>query len=106
MSCSWSPVTDIGLSNVGFMPYRQRDFSEYIHLYHRLTARLPLSYVGALQEKTKAMLPRIHVGHRIPYISHSLAAWLSHCGMRTSSGRLLVGQLAAEIMVPFACGSS
>lgn len=68
--------------------------------------RLPLSDVGALQEKTKAMLPRIHVGHRIPYTSHSLAAWLSHCGMRTSGGKLLVSQLAPEIMVPFACDST
>lgn len=70
-------------------------------------SRLPLSDVGALQErKQKAMLPRIHVGHRIPYTSHSLAAWLAHCGMRASSGKLVVSQLAAEIMVPFSCDSS
>lgn len=78
-----------------------------IHTFISQTySRLALSDIGALQEKTKAMLPCMLVGHRIPNTSHSLAAWLSHCGMRTSSGKLLVSELAAEVMVLFACDST
>jgi hypothetical protein len=99
-------VTDIGLFKRWHYAIQTTGLFGIHTFIPQTYSRLPLSDVGVLQEKTKAMLPRIHVGHRIPCTSHSLAAQLSHCGMRNSSGKLLVSQLAAEIMVPFACDST